>query len=423
MTATTKTVAPASRAPQDRLPHLALLGLFFAGFVGVLTEVLPAGLLPEMSRTLHSSIAATGQTVTLYAVATAVAAIPLNRLTANWSRKTVVQVALLTVTIANLLTGLSSNYSLTLGTRVLAGLSTALIWPSLAGYAARLSPENKQGRAITIAMAGIPVSLAFGIPLATAVTSFTGWQVAFYGSAALTVVVMLWMFFTLPNLPGMPLDQRYKISQVLVMPGVGVILLTLAGFMVAHYMMYTYITGFLKLAGMSGQAGWVLFVFGLTSVLSIFVVGKFIDRHLRILVVASTVLLAVTALVFAVLTGVPVVMYLAAAMWGLVYGNSATLFMAAIVNASGPAAPVGQSMVTLVFSISIALGGLIGGVVVDGLGTKSIMWVALALLGAASLLAIGGKKRAFPGTNVGIASSPSHGPPTSLAHRTASPGR
>ncbi|SIR57530.1 Predicted arabinose efflux permease, MFS family [Micromonospora avicenniae] len=383
---------------QDQLPTMALIGLFFAGFVGVLTEVLPAGLLPEMSHTLHSSIAATGQTVTLYAVATAIAAVPLNRLTSNWTRKSVVQVALLSVTLANLLTGLSSNYWLTLATRVLAGLSTALIWPSLAGYAARLSPERKQGRAITIAMAGIPVSLAFGIPLATAVTSFTGWQVAFYGSAVLTVLVMLWMYFTLPNLPGLPMDQRHKFSQVLVMPGVRVILLTLAGFMVAHYMMYTYITDFLNLAGMEGQAGWVLFVFGVTSVLSVFVVGMFIDRHLRKLVVASTVLLAVCALVMAVVTGLPVVIYLAAATWGLVYGSSATLFMAAIIKASGPAAQVGQSMVTLVFSISIALGGLFGGVVVDVLNTESIMWVALGLLAAASLLAIGGKKHAFPAT-------------------------
>src|SRR3954454_9908962 len=108
---------------RDRLPINALIGLFFAGFVGVLTEVLPAGLLPEMSHTLHSSIAATGQTVTLYAVATAVAAIPLNRLTSNWSRKSVIQVALATVAVANLLTGLSSNYGFTLATRVLAGLS------------------------------------------------------------------------------------------------------------------------------------------------------------------------------------------------------------------------------------------------------------------------------------------------------------
>jgi predicted MFS family arabinose efflux permease len=399
MTATANTTTGASAIgteKQDRLPILALIGLFFAGFVGVLTEVLPAGLLPEMSRTLHSSVAATGQTVTLYAVATALAAIPLNRLTSNWSRKSVVQVALLTVTIANALTGLSSNYWLTLATRILAGLSTALIWPSLAGYAARLSPESKQGRAITIALAGIPVSLALGIPLATAVTSFTGWQVAFYGSAVVTLLVMLWMFFTLPNLPGLPRDQRHTFSQVLVMPGVRAILLTLAGFMVAHYMMYTYITDFLNLAGMRGQAGWVLFVFGVASVLSVFVVGMFIDGHLRKLVVASTVLLAASALVMAVLTGFPVVIYVAAATWGLVYGSSATLFMAAIINASGPAAQVGQSMVTLVFSISIGLGGLLGGVVVDTLGTKSIMWAALVLLAAAALIAIGGKKHAFP---------------------------
>jgi predicted MFS family arabinose efflux permease len=399
MTATANTSTATSRieaAQRDRLPLKALIGLFFAGFVGLLTEALPAGLLPEISRTLHTSVAATGQTVTIYAAATALAVIPLNRLTSSWSRKSVLQVALLTVAITSVLTGLSSNYWLTLAIRILAGLSTALVWPLLAGYAARLAPDGKQGRAIAIAMAGIPVSLALGVPLGTAVTSFTGWQVAFYGSAALTLLVMAWIFGTLPSLPGLPMGQRHKISQVLVMPGVRMILLALAGFIIAHNIMYTYITDYLDFVGMNGQAGWVLFVFGVTSVLSVVVVGKYSDRHHRRLMVASTVVLAVSMLAMAVLTGFPVVIYVAAAAWGLAYGSSAGLFMGAMINASGPAADVGQSMVTLVFSLAIALGGLVGGLLIDALGTGSITWTALALLVAAALLVIGGKKHAFP---------------------------
>lgn len=396
-TANTPTATSATKAKQqDRLPLNALIGLFFAGFVGLLTEALPAGLLPEISGTLHSSVAATGQTVTIYAAATALAVIPLNRLTSSWSRKSVLQVALLTVAITSVLTGLSSNYWLTLAIRILAGLSTALIWPLLAGYAARLAPDGKQGRAIAIAMAGIPVSLALGVPFGTAVTSFTGWQVAFYGSAVLTLLVMLWMFLTLPSLPGLPMGQRHKISQVLVMPGVRVILLALAGFIIAHNIMYTYVTDYLDFVGMHGQAGWVLFVFGVTSVLSVVVVGKYSDRHHRQLVVASTVVFAVSVLVMAVLTALPVVIYIAAAAWGLAYGSSAGLFMGAMINASGPAADVGQSMVTLVFSIAIALGGLVGGLLIDALGTGSITWTALALLIAAAFLVIGGRKHAFP---------------------------
>lgn len=141
MTETT-TTSPATARGRDRLPGKALFGLFLAGFIGILTECLPAGLLPEISRTLHTSVAATGQIVTIYAAATALAAIPLSRLTAKWSRKTVLQVALGIVAITNALTALSTDYTLTMVIRFVAGLGTALVWTQLAGYAARLSPPR-----------------------------------------------------------------------------------------------------------------------------------------------------------------------------------------------------------------------------------------------------------------------------------------
>ncbi|MFD1047187.1 GH92 family glycosyl hydrolase, partial [Kibdelosporangium lantanae] len=97
------TVAP-SRT-RDRLPRGPLFGLFLSGFVGILTECLPAGLLPEISGTLHTDVALTGQIVTIYALATALAAIPLSRLTASWSRKNVLQVALTVVTVTNVTGG------------------------------------------------------------------------------------------------------------------------------------------------------------------------------------------------------------------------------------------------------------------------------------------------------------------------------
>jgi predicted MFS family arabinose efflux permease len=166
MTETAHTASPVAVRERDRLPGKALLGLFLAGFVSILTECLPAGLLPDMARTLHTSVALTGQTVTLYAAATAIAAIPLSRAMSSLPRKKVLQVALAVVAVTNALTALSGDYALTLVIRFVAGLGTGMIWPLLGGYAARLSPEGRQGRAITVALAGTPIGLALGIPSA-----------------------------------------------------------------------------------------------------------------------------------------------------------------------------------------------------------------------------------------------------------------
>lgn len=383
-------------ARQLRLPGKALLGLFLAGFISILTECVPAGLLPDMSRTLGTSVSLTGQTVTLYALATALGAIPLARATARWPRKHVLQLALALVAAANALTALSTDYTLMLVVRFVAGLATALIWPLLGGYAARLAPAGRQGRAIAMALAGTPIGLALGIPTGTWLSSLGGWQVAFYASAAVGVVTMAWVLVALPNLPGQPVETRFTIAQALVIPGLRPILFALAAYMVAHNVLYTYITDLLSYAGMAGQAGWVLFVFGVTSVLSVLVVGTHIDRHLRRLIVSSTVVFAMCALALAVSVDAPVVVYVAVAAWGLAFGSSPSLFIGAAINAAGEAADVAQSITITVFSGSIAVGGLVGGLLLAGLGTASITWASLILLIAAAATVTGGKKHAFP---------------------------
>jgi hypothetical protein len=50
---------------------------------------------------------------------------------------------------------------------------------------------------------------------------------------------MLWALVTLPNLPGLPVDQRHKVSRTLLVPGLRTILFALAAYMVAHNILYT----------------------------------------------------------------------------------------------------------------------------------------------------------------------------------------
>ncbi|MFF0286857.1 MFS transporter [Streptomyces sp. NPDC005262] len=395
----TVTTIPApiqTTARQNRLPTRALLGLFLAGFISILTECLPAGLLPEMTRTLGTSVSLTGQTVTLYALATALGAIPLARFTATWRRKHVLQFALAVVAVSNALTASSSDYTLTMALRFVAGLGTGLIWPLLGGYAARLAPQGRQGRAIAVALAGTPIGLALGIPLGTLLSSIGGWQLAFYASAAVTALTMAWVLAAVPNLPGQPVQSRIRLSEVLVIPGLRPILFALATYMIAHNLLYTYVTDLLSHVGMSGRTGWVLFTFGVTSVLSVLVVGANIDRHLRTLVVVSTVVFGASVLVLGVVSGVPILVYVAVAAWGFAFGSSPSLFVGAAINATRDAADIAQSITITVFSASIAVGSFLGGLLIAGLGTASITWAALILLIAAAATVIAGKKRAFP---------------------------
>ena len=110
----------------------------------------------------------------------------------------------------------------------------------------------------------------------------------------------------------------------------------------------------------------------------------------------STLVFAISALILAVVSGMPVLVYIAAAAWGFAFGSSPSLFIGAAINATEEAADVAQSIVITVFSASIAAGGLIGGLLIADLGTTSITWASLALLIASAATVIAGRKHAFP---------------------------
>lgn len=71
----------------ERLPILPLLALGMAAFVTIVTEALPAGLLPLMAHDLAITPAAAGQSVTVYAIGSFIAAIPLMSLLQGWRRR------------------------------------------------------------------------------------------------------------------------------------------------------------------------------------------------------------------------------------------------------------------------------------------------------------------------------------------------
>ena len=61
----------------DTFPWWGLLALATAAFTDVVTDLLPAGLLPQMSRSLHVPEARVGLLVSAFAIASALAAIPV----------------------------------------------------------------------------------------------------------------------------------------------------------------------------------------------------------------------------------------------------------------------------------------------------------------------------------------------------------
>ncbi|MCP3164301.1 MFS transporter [Myxococcus qinghaiensis] len=405
MTSTTPTRAQAAPAlpsaddtpeKSERLPIAGLLALAMAAFITVLTEALPAGLLPRMSADLQVSEALVGQLVTLYALGTLLTAIPLTAATQGLRRRPVLLLAILGFAVVNTVTAVSTNFVLTLGARFFAGMFAGLLWALVAGYAARMVPEHQQGRAMAVAMVGIPLALSLGIPAGTFLGAAVGWRVTFGIMSVLSLLLAGWVFAQLPDFPGQRGERHMSISKVFMLPGIRSVLFATLAFVLAHNVLYTYIAPFLAPAGLTKDIDVVLLVFGVFALVAIWVIGVLIDRWLRELVLVSTALLLGVSFALGLWGSTPAVVYVGVAVWGLAYGGAATLFQTASAKSAGEAADVAQSMIVTAWNIAIAGGGIAGGVLLETLGATAFPWLLVILLVPTLLVVWLAKRHGFP---------------------------
>ncbi|MFS7306614.1 MFS transporter [Rahnella inusitata] len=384
--------SPQSASP---LPLSALLAMAMTGFIGIMTETLPAGLLPQIAAGLNVSQAMAGQLITLYAAGSLMAVIPLAAMTRGWNRRTALLTAILGFLVFNTLTTFSTNYLVTLFARWMAGAAAGLAWGLLAGYARRMVPVHQQGRALSVAMLGAPVALSVGVPLGTWMGTLLGWRMAFGVMSAVTLLLVVWVMRKVPDYPGQAAGQRQSLRHVIMMPGVRSILAVILLWMLTHNLLYTYIVPFLTLSGLAERADQILLVFGIGALAGIAFTGLQVDKRLRKTLLASLALFALISLGLALDGHSPLMVTLCVAIWGLTFGGAATLLQTAIADATGEQGDMAQSLVVVSWNLAIAGGGLSGGILLNTAGVGIFPWTMLALLLAALIIAWCAKRHGF----------------------------
>jgi predicted MFS family arabinose efflux permease len=373
--------APATSA--EALPVGKLLAFTMAGFLAIMTETMPAGLLPQIGQSLGISEALAGQLVTLYALGSVLAAIPVIAVTRSWNRRPLFLLAIGGLLVFNTITALSTHYGLTLVARFVAGMAAGVVWGLVAGYARRIVAPHLQGRALAVAGVGQPIALSIGVPLGTWLGTLFEWRGVFWIMSALSLVLFFWVRLAVPDFGGQSAKQRVSIRRIFLMPGIRPVLLALFAWILAHNILYTYIAPFLTLVGLGHRVDVVLLLFGVSSILGIWIIGLRVDRWLRTLTLLSLAVFTAAALILGFSGGSIPIVLLGIAAWGLTFGGAPTLLQTALADAAGDDADVAQSMLVTIFNLAVAGGSVAGGVLLERLGPASFPWAmaALAMLG------------------------------------------
>ncbi len=377
---------------KSAFPWLIMILMSSVTFVGILSELMPSGVLPLMMDDLNISEVQTGNLVGYYAIASAIFAIPLISMTMQFNRKYLLMILLGGFAISNIISGLVYDYTIIIVLRIIGGICAGVMWPMIAAYGMRLVDEDNHGKAIAVIMAGTTLGISIGMPIMTAIGNDYGWRTEFIGLGGFIILIALVSFFALPSIPGEKLTKGSSPFALLKIPAVLlVLLLTLLG-VIAHYGVYVYITSLVDEIQLAGGVESALLFFGIGSLISVLLAIKYTDKHLRLLTVLMFVLLIISMVIFLMFGGTKGMGHFAFFLWGLSFGPLVTLLQAAVSRQVETAKDVATSVQSSVFNLSIMIASSVAGLLLGIYSPMSLVYFAIALSIPGMVIAFFSKK-------------------------------
>lgn len=394
--------APAAK-PTPPFPWVGLITLAAAVFLSVTSEMLPTGLLPEMSESLGVGESQIGLLVSWFAFTVVITSAPVAILTRRFARHGLIIVVLVVFAFSSVLTAIAPTYELVVAARVLGGIAHGLFWSVVGAYAAHLVPKAQIGRAVSITVAGGTLAFVFGVPLGTAAGHLLGWRLSFAALGVLMLVgaVLVWKF--LPPVKRhstrhATADAAAPVASAVqggrrdaTIPAVVLICFITGITMVGHYSFYTYIAPFL-LEGLGvgvSQLAPLLFAYGIAGAIGLLLVGTIFGPRPTLGLVLGLGASAVSVTLLAVFSATLPIALAAFVLWGMAFGTLPPLLQTRMLHAaSAGIRDTAAAFYTTAFNAGIGGGALLGAVLIESVGLEIVPLVYVGLLVVALALVL-----------------------------------
>ncbi|MBP8221078.1 MAG: MFS transporter [Aeromonadaceae bacterium] len=380
---------------------LALFALTLSAFAIGTTEFVIVGLLPTIASQLQVTLPSAGLLVSLYALGVAIGAPLLTAVTGKLPRKWLLVGLMALFTLGNLLAWQAPDYGTLILARVLTGLAHGVFFSIGSTIATSLVPKEKAASAIAIMFTGLTVALVTGVPLGTWIGQLFGWRETFLVVSALGLIACVGSYCLIPaNLPrGAAASLRDQLV-VLTQPALlRVYAKTALGYGGA-FTAFTFLAPILQqVSGFSASSiSLILLVYGVSVAVGNIWGGKLADRKGAI--PALKILFSGLAAILLALTFTashPLLVVLTVLVWGgFAFGNVPALQVLVVQEAerhAPNAVDVASGLNIAAFNIGIAIGSVVGGVVVEHLGLMHTPWVGALIVVAALGLTLVSERR------------------------------
>ncbi|NUR99882.1 MAG: MFS transporter [Kribbellaceae bacterium] len=365
-----------------------LLGL--AIFAQGTSELMLAGLLPEIASGLDVSIPAAGLLISAFAVGMLVGAPILAVTTLRWSRRAAMLAFLTIFALTHVAGALTSSYGVLLATRVAGAFVYAGFWAVASVTAIELAGPEARAKAMSILAGGLTVATIVGLPAGTLLGQHLGWRSAFWAVAVLSVLAIVGVLATIPggrsqNLPRLR-DEVRSMANPQLWLAYGTTALSTGAILVVFSYLAPLLTG---PTGLS--EAWVpviLALYGVGALIGITISGRTADRRPLSTLVVSLGGAVTAAVLLALATGTPWLAVPAVIGIGTFGFATNPAVNSRVFSVAGSAPTLAAAFNISAFNVGITVGPWLGGLALDaGTGYSSVGWIGagLAVLAAGTI--------------------------------------
>ncbi|UXN32737.1 MFS transporter [Glutamicibacter sp. M10] len=377
---------------RQRLPLIVwMLGV--VTFVMGTTEMIVAGLLPEVAGALDVSIAQAGLMITIYALGMVIGTPIMAVLTLRLPRKATLIIALLVFAIAHVVAASTDSFTVLLVSRFIAAIATGTFWAIGAVVAANAAGEEAGAKAMGIMVGGVTLATVIGVPLGTATGQLLGWQGPFWALAVLSAGCAALLWKVLPSSPMEKTSANVRAELARLRKGrLWTVYVATALIQAAFLGVYSYIAPQLteRAGAAEGIVPLIMIAYGIGALTGTTFGGRFGDRNPYTVIGLSVAGLIITMTVLFLwgdnLT-VAIVFYTLMGLFGFAANP---ILVSEAMRVAGPDGVLPIALSNSFFNIGIALGSGLGGVAIAStLAEQGVPVLGLVLTIAVAIPCVG----------------------------------
>lgn len=186
---------------ESKRSSLLVLILTIGVFGIINTEMGVVGIVPLIAETFNVTVPTAGWTVSAFAFVVAIAAPVMPLLFSGINRKKVMLLALGIFVISNIISMLTTNFTVILIARIIPAIFHPIYVSMAFSVAASSVPKEQAPKAVSRIFIGVSAGMVLGVPVTSLIAGETSFSVAMLFFALVNAAVFIATIFLVPSIP------------------------------------------------------------------------------------------------------------------------------------------------------------------------------------------------------------------------------